>query len=219
MENEKKTGIQISHKDGKQEIAILNGGINIQASEKPIDVGFTVDWGYVYVLIDCSGSMKGSKLDQARSGIIEFAQDAFKKEYLVGVIEFSSEAEQLCIPTNNIEIIRSKIKDLRAKGGTNMTDAIKIAHQKLKGCSGLRAMVIATDGMPESKKSSLAAADQAKEDKIEILTIGTDDADKIFLDKLASRAELSTKVPSDKFGKAITSASLLLMSPRSVIPK
>jgi uncharacterized protein with von Willebrand factor type A (vWA) domain len=219
MESEKKAGIQITHQADKQEIAIINGGIKILASEKPISGSFAVEWGHVYVVIDCSGSMKGSKLDQARIGICEFAIDAFRKEYLVGLINFNTSAEHLCGPVHDIDIIRDKMKGLRASGGTNMTAAIKIAHAELKNFSGPKAMVIATDGIADDVKSSLAAADRAKADKIEILTIGTDDADEGFLVKLASRNGLSTKVSSEVFGQAITSASLLLMSPRSLMPK
>ncbi|MBN1189112.1 MAG: VWA domain-containing protein [Dehalococcoidales bacterium] len=218
MENEKKTGLQISHED-KQEIAVVGGGIKILAAQQPIETRLAVNWGNVYVILDCSGSMKRGKLDQAREGVVKFAIDAFAKEYHVGLIKFSSRAELLYRPGNDIRIIRERMKDLRASGSTNMTAAIKMAHEELKGLEGLKAMVIATDGMPDSVKGSLEVADKAKADKIEILTIGTDDADKWFLEKLASRAELATKVSSDMFGQAITSASLLLMSPRSIQPR
>jgi hypothetical protein len=75
------------------------------------------------------------------------------------------------------------------------------------------------DGMPDNSKSTLEAANHAKAEGIEIITIGTDDADKEFLKKLASRTELSNKVTSDKFADAITAASLLLMSPKDILPK
>lgn len=220
MDNEKRTGIQISHEPTHEEISIVSGGIKIAASEKPIASNFAVNWGWIYILLDCSGSMKKrQKLDQAKVGIIDFAKDAFKKEYHVGFIKFSDEAELLSEPTNNIDILQNKIKDVKAVGSTNMTAAIKIAHSKLKSFTGTKVMVIATDGMPDNVKSSLEAANNAKADGIDILTIGTDDADKEFLKKLASRTELSTKVSSDKFAQAISKASLLLMSPKSIQPK
>ncbi len=220
MDSEKKTGIQISRQPGKEEVSIVAGGIKISASEKPITTSFVANWGWIYILLDCSGSMRrGDKLDQAKLGIINFAKDAFKKEYRVGLIKFHDFAELLCEPTNNIDVIQAKIKDIQAVGGTNMTNAIKMAHDKLKDFTTARVIVIATDGMPDNVKNSLAAADKAKADGIEILTIGTDDAKEEFLKKIASRAELGAKVASDKFAVAISDASLLLMSPKSLKPK
>jgi hypothetical protein len=57
---------------------------------------------------------------------------------------------------------------------------------------------------------SLAVAQRLKTFGTEILTIGTDDADKAFLKELASRSDLSVKVASDKLGQAISDASKLL---------
>jgi uncharacterized protein with von Willebrand factor type A (vWA) domain len=216
MDAEKRTGIQISLKPAKEEISLVAGGIKINASAKPIASSFATKWGWIYVLLDCSGSMKGPKLDQAKTGIIDFARDAFKKQYQVGFIKFSTKAELLCEPTNDIEILQNKIKDVRAGGSTNMTDAIKIAHSKLVDPDNTKVIVIATDGMPDHVKNSLEEAAITKAAGIDIIAIGTDDADKEFLKKLASRTELSTKVSRDMFAQAITAASSLLMSPRSI---
>jgi Mg-chelatase subunit ChlD len=219
MVNENKTGLQISQKSDKTDISIVNGGLKIAASEKPVSANLENNWGRVYILLDCSGSMKGKKIDQAKQGVLNFAGDAFKKGYRVGFIRFSDNAELLCEPTQDIEILRNKIQDLRAVGSTNMAEAIKLAHSKLKQLTGARAMVIATDGMPDNVKNSLMAAENAKKDGIEILTIGTDDAKTEFLNKIASRTELSAKVTSDQFAQAISNAYLLLSRPRSIIPK
>jgi Mg-chelatase subunit ChlD len=224
MDSEKRTGIQISQKSSSQEISIVGGGIKIKASEKPIATNFSTNFaanaGWLYIMLDCSGSMRvKQKIDQAKLGIIDFAKDAFKKGYRVGLIKFSDEAELLCEPTNNIETLQNKIKDIKAVGSTNMTAAIKAAHEKLKDLAGARVMVIATDGMPDNIKSSLGAAAKAKADGIEIITIGTDDAEKEFLKKLASRTELSTKVSSNMLAQAISGASLLLPGPKSIKPR
>ncbi len=219
MDSEKRTGIQISLRPNNAELSIDGGGIKIVASEKPIVTSFVTDWGKIYILLDCSGSMKREKLEQAKVGITDFSRDAFKKHYYVGLVKFSGKVEHLCEPTNNIENLQNILKGIRAGGATNLTQAIKIAHSKLKDFTGSKVMVIATDGMPDEVKSSLIAANNAKGDGVEIITIGTDDADMEFLKMLASRTELSNKVASDMWAQAISESSLLLMSPKSIIPK
>jgi molecular chaperone DnaK len=217
MDTEKRTGIQLSHQPDNHEISIVNGGIKIIASDKPISTSFEVKWGAVYILLDCSASMqKGQKLDRSKFGIIDFAKDAFKKYYRVGIITFSYKAELISEPTNDIDVLQNKIKDIRADGATNMTDALKLAYSKLKDFIGTKVIVVATDGMPDSVKNSLDAANAIKTDGIDIIAIGTDDADKEFLKKLASRNELSSKVTSDMLAQAITAASLLLTSPEVI---
>jgi Mg-chelatase subunit ChlD len=217
MDSEKRTGIQIRQTPIHKEVSIVSGGIKIAASEKPIATNFAIKEGWLYFLLDCSGSMrKGQKLDQAKQGIIEFAKDAFKKGYRLGFIRFSDEAEVFFEPTGNLDTLQNIIKGLKAVGSTNMTAAIKTAHAKVKGFPGTKVIVIATDGMPDNVKSSLEAAQRAKADGIDIISIGTEDADQEYLKKLASRTELSSKVSSDRLAQAITDASLLLTSPKSL---
>jgi Mg-chelatase subunit ChlD len=220
VDNEKKTGIQISHKSTPAEVSVAGKGIQIAASAKPIAANFSVTLGWIYILLDCSGSMKKNrKLDMARQGVIDFTKDALKKQYRIGLITFSDDAELLCEPTDNIDTLQDQFKKLKANGGTNLTAAIIMTHNKLNNFKGPRVMVIATDGQPDNAKSSLEAASIAKNYGIDIITIGTDDADKELLKKLASRSELSSKVANEKFGQAISDASLLLPSPKSIQPR
>jgi molecular chaperone DnaK len=217
MGSEEKVSIQTSSKQNNAEVSCIGGGIKITASEKPITASFVSNWGKIYILMDCSGSMKREKLDQAKVGITDFTRDALKKHYYVGLIKFSDNADHICDPTSDIESLRKMVQVIRAGGSTNMTDAIKLAHSKLKEFNGTKVLVIATDGMPDNVKSSLVAANNAKADGIEIITIGTDDADLEFLKMVASRTELSSKVSNDKWAQAISKSSLLLMSPKSIV--
>jgi molecular chaperone DnaK len=219
MENEKKTGILLTSVPASREIALTGGGVQIAASQKPIAVSLVSEPGRIYMVLDFSGSMKGVKLDHARKGIGDFARDAFKKQYVVGLIKFSSRAELLSAPVNDLAILEDKLKSLRAGGSTNLSAAIKLGREKLSGLSGRRVMVIATDGQPDNVMRSLEEADKAKDEGIEILTIGTDDADVAFLKKLASKTDLGVKVPVEQFARAIYEASSLLPGPKSIQPR
>jgi uncharacterized protein YegL len=77
-------------------------------------------------------------------------------------------------------------------------------------------IVIATDGRPDSKRNAIKEAEKAKADNIDIITIGTDDAEQDFLKKMATRAELGNKVTREVFSQAISDASKLLPPPRSI---
>jgi hypothetical protein len=58
--------------------------------------------------------------------------------------------------------------------------------------------MIITDGMPDSENAALEAAKNAKMAGIEIMAIGTDDANQEFLDKLVSREGLGVLVDNSR---------------------
>jgi Mg-chelatase subunit ChlD len=172
--------------------------------------------GMVYLVVDCSGSMAGYKISQVKKGILEFAQDAMKKDYTVGLIKFNTSATHLCQPKCDIGDLSACLDNMDANGSTNMAAAITMAHEHLGDTKYARAIVIATDGRPDKSQSALQAGQSVKNDGIEIITIGTDDADLAFLRKLATCAELGNKVSNEQFGKAIASAHLLLPDPKQM---
>jgi Ca-activated chloride channel family protein len=74
----------------------------------------------------------------------------------------------------------------------------------------MRTLVVVTDGIPDNPPSVLDIAARAKASGVEIIAIGTDDADKDFLDKLASRSDLSVKASREMLAQSIASAAKML---------
>jgi len=201
-------GIEISGHQS-QRIAISSHGVEIRHRGKPVSSTFA-GAGYAYLLIDCSGSMAGDKLNQAKRGASQFAKDALSKGYSTGLIQFDSSTSLLSEPTREISLLERYLSGMIAGGSTNMAAAIRLAHRQFTGKAGFRAMVIVTDGMPDSVGGSLKAGKDAKKDGIDIITIGTDDADQEFLKKLSSRADLGIKVSREQFEQSIASSAKML---------
>lgn len=179
---------------------------------KRAETAITVELGVglVYLVIDCSGSMAGDKLAQARRGALDFAKKARTKGYSAGLIQFHSYATHVCEPIRDISLLRRHLEGMEVGGDTHMAEAIELADKKLQGREEALAMVIVSDGMPNGPgdpEASLEAGKRAKRKGIGIITIGTDDADHAFLAKLASRSELGVKVPVVQFEQAISSAA------------
>lgn len=214
---DKGKGIDISKQAESAGLSLVGGGVRIEASSKPIGARFEQNWGKVYMVLDCSGSMGGHKIDQAKQGVLDFAKDAIRKKYLVGLIKFSTNATRLSEPTRDVGSLESRMQSIIPSGTTNMSEAIRIAHESLRNLGGSRVMVIATDGQPDNVNESLKEGKSAKDNGIEIITIGTDDAVQGFLKKLATRSDLGTKVSADMFARAISSAHLLLPSPTGMV--
>lgn len=192
----------------KQNIAISNGGVEIRYHKRPSH--FETN-GLVYLLLDCSGSMEsGNKFSQAKSGLLKFAKEAIQKGYRVGLIQFGSYATHLCDPQRELTVFDKSLMTMKICGSTNMTDAIRLATQKLLDKGSSRVICIVTDGFPDDPQTALSAAQAAKQNRIDIMTVGTDDADQDFLRKLATRAELGIKVSRSQFENAIASTAKML---------
>jgi len=208
IKKEKLLKNKLKNKDWAEKLRKATGK-TIDSTTRP-----KIKFGQVYLLIDCSGSMYGDKIEQAKNGALGFADEALSKNYSVGVITFSSKANHLLEPEKSMHNIKAAIEKFTASGSTNMTAAIKIATQNLEDRFGEKLICIVTDGMPDNKKSALKAAETAKQKGIEIMTIGTDDADKKFLEQLATKKELSVKVERSNLGKGITDMARLLPNPK-----
>lgn len=162
------------------------------------------------LLIDGSESMGDSKKRFATSGAITFAQGALEKNYSVGVIGFASDARLICKPTTDMERIRKACGCWPISGGTFIGAGLNAAAN-LKLDRG-DVIVVVTDGACGQPDETLSIASKLKARGIEILAIGTDDADQSFLHRLASRPDLGVKVEVGKFASAISDASKLLKS-------
>lgn len=203
----------IRNKDTIREthVSVSKGNIEIQHEGKPITG--TAMTGYVYLLVDRSASMAGDKLRQAKKGALNFAKSALNKGYFTGLIQFDSAARLLCEPYKDLRAIENAISKMDTGDTTHMAKAIVLSHNLLNSVSGARAIVIVTDGMPNGMGdplASLKAGEDAKKAGIDIIVIGTDDADQEFLKRLASRSDLGVKVDSKKLEKTITDSARML---------
>ena len=141
--------IQVTPNIKKENVTITNTSIEIRHEGKPTSGSAEVT-GYVYLNIDCSSSMYGYKLQQAKKGACNFAREALTKNYLTGLIKFDSLATLIFEPCKDISFIESQINTLKVGSTTNLEAAIYLSSNLLKGLSGPKAIVIVTDGMPNS---------------------------------------------------------------------
>jgi Mg-chelatase subunit ChlD len=159
------------------------------------------------LLIDGSDSMGDSKRRFATSGAVAFAEGALAKNYSVAVIGFANDARLICKPTTDLERIRKACGCWPVSGGTFIGAGLDAAVNL--GVEPGDVLVV-TDGACGQPDKTLSIASKLKDKKIEILAVGTDDADQVFLQQLASRPDLGLKVEIGKFASAISNASKLL---------
>ena len=164
-----------------------------------------------YLLLDCSGSMAGDNLVQAKNGAINFSDEAIMKGYCVGVISFGSHADHVIQPVDDITKLSRSVKKLAVQGSTNMAAALHLAAEKFPSpTSDGAAVVLVTDGYPDDEEEALKAARRIKSLGVDIITIGTEDADLCFLEEIASRKDLAVPVKTEELCAGIESTVKLL---------
>lgn len=165
----------------------------------------------VYLLLDCSGSMGGrDKLAAAKSGTMAFAHDADTQGYAVGLIAFATTPTCCREASRGVDGLDQAVSQVQAGGSTDLAAALKLAIQKIAHRPGQRVLCIVTDGQPDDASAALAAARDAVKHRIDIMALGTDDADKTFLDQIVTSKELAIIVARLQLQKGISDMARLL---------
>ena len=172
--------------------------------------------GTTYLLLDLSASMGDEgKMPQLRIGALRFFAEAWKLGYAVGAVGFSRRAAVLQPATRDFHRFQRCLDGIAADGRTAMAAAIRLGTRRLRGARGDRALLLITDGMPNSREATLAAAREARAQGITLIAVGTDRADEVFLAALTGRPELACRVEAERFGAGVGDAAGRLPRSRS----
>lgn len=148
--------------------------------------------GTVYLLLDHSTSMgEATKMTQLRVGAVRFFLEALQREYAVGAVAFGDEARVVHGADRDAQRFWRRLRRLRPYGRTNMVAALDVGARRLRRRGGHRVLILITDGKPDDREGTLAAAARARASGLRLVTIGTDRADEAFLRRLAGHPELA----------------------------
>ncbi len=170
---------------------------------------------FLYLLLDSSSSMDdGSKMEEAAEGAMGLAIEAVKAGYAVGLIHFASTPYRTLAPVRALDDFPAALSSVSPAGTTDMAAAIELGMSECATLQGEKIMCIVTDGLADDGDEACAAAKEAKRAGIDIMAIGTDDADVEFLQEISTRTELAKKVHRAELRKGIASMALLLPAPK-----
>ncbi len=171
--------------------------------------------GHAVLLIDCSGSMSGKCILEAKKGAKQFVDIAIGKNYKVGIVGFADTSWKQAAIGNNNGLLKTAIDDLVLGATTDMAGAINLGRQMLRQEEVQQGVIcIATDGLANDVHETITQADSAKSEGFDIMCIGTEAADHEFLKQIASRKELAEYSNPDDFGKTIANMSSQYFLPK-----
>ncbi len=146
--------------------------LELQPSQTMAQVRVPVNVSFV---LDRSGSMKGEKMDRVRRATAT-ALDLLDAQDILSVVIFDHRTEVLipAAPVQNRRDLQEKIGRIRDAGGTKIAPALDKALQEIEkaGGSGIRRLVLLTDGQTENEKECLLRAEQAGRQGVPITALG-----------------------------------------------
>ena len=145
-----------------------------------------------YLAFDVSGSMSGHPLAQAKAAAHEFVKKMDLERSSVGVISFANRVQTNIAASQDAKSLRKAIDALQVGlGGGNSATPFAHIHGLLREDTGLRFIVVLTDGVWGCQRKAIAEAKACAADNIQIIAIGFGGADEKFLRQIATSEEAS----------------------------
>jgi len=153
------------------------------------------------LILDCSKSMQGEKLKQAKRAIELFLREIRCHGFKVALVKMGGEVEVVCQLTTDTRECVERMETLEASGGTLMTEALALTEREYGAAEveQQRLVVLFSDGLPACAKSAIAQAQSLKK-MAHVMCVGIgDDASPRLLKQIASSEfdYYEARMPSD----------------------
>lgn len=138
----------------------------------------------MFYMIDVSGSMEGTSIEQARGALLE-ALDRLRPDDRFGILAFNNvyqefSAEPLPATEENVAAARRYVQHLEAGGGTEMLPALIHLMTKPQTPDHVRTIILLTDGDLGNEEQIFAAMRESL-GNARLYTVGIGSAPNVFL--------------------------------------
>jgi uncharacterized protein YegL len=126
---------------------------------------------HIALVIDCSGSMYGTNIRDARAAALTFIDRTLDASRHIAVVAFPGGV--LAAPTQDRAALAKAIGGLTPIGSTPMAKGLAQAREVLKGTAGVqRIVVVLTDGHPDDPDATMAESQRIRRTGGRVVTIG-----------------------------------------------
>ena len=146
------------------------------SAQQPETPAATSDERDIVLVLDTSGSMDGTPLEETQKASEKFIDTVLEEDASIGIVTYTDSAEQISDFSVDKESLTKAVEDISAGGGTNIEAGLAEARNMLDGSNAKKKiMVLMSDGKPNAGKTGeelIAYADELKDSGILIYTLG-----------------------------------------------
>ncbi len=140
----------------------------------------------VVLVVDRSGSMSGSPMEDTRKAVSNFIKNV-DDTIRIGLVTFDSMARVDCEITESRNPVLQAIRNVQADGGTSIYSGLLEAENLLDGENGQRIVILLSDGADGDAARIDEILDELNRKNIYVYTIGFGGADTEYLSYIASK--------------------------------
>ena len=141
----------------------------------------------ICLVVDQSGSMSGTPLDNAKRAIVNFIRSISTESQIndvrIGMVSFDNSAYLRSPVSGSYGMVSKAVDEIMASGGTYIPGGIQMGIDALESVSGEKIIILLSDGQDGSDASEVIA--NAKSKEISIYSIGFAAADAAYLMHIA----------------------------------
>jgi len=173
------------------------------------------DVGHVSVIIavDCSGSMSGTPMREAKKAAKAFLEKIDLSHFSVGIMAVADRTKMLVDLSQNAVEIEKGIDSLSrcySVGGGNDGQPFTDAKNRLNSLEGAKFLIVLADGQWSHENYAISEAKQCHAASIGVIAIGFGHANKNFLQQVASCDENALFTDLSKLGESFSTIAQVL---------
>ena len=162
-------GLVTGRAAGSAVITAMVEGRSVECLVSVVRRSTTKTTRYNVLILDTSGSMKGTSLNKEKEAAKRFCQTVLSSDgnnYLA-VVTLNSLSTVLCEFTNDLSTLSQQIDCVNSSGGTNMEQALPKAGELLAGVPGganiMKNVILCSDGLPRTGAKAFVGRYRAKD--------------------------------------------------------
>lgn len=141
----------------------------------------------VVLVVDRSGSMSGSPLEDTKRAVADFVL-ATDEKIRIGLVAFDDSAVLIREITDNQSSLIQGVRSLNTGGGTNIYSGLKLAGETLEAESGRKVVILLSDGEDGNAAAIDEVLDEFVRRGVYVYTIGFGGADTDYLSYIARKS-------------------------------
>lgn len=166
----------VSSDEMKQEVYDdTENEIEIDA-ESVISQKETSDERDIVLVLDTSGSMSGTPMEETKKATANFITTILKEDASVGIVKYENSANIISDFSVNEDFLIDKTENIYGSGDTNIESGLAVAYDMLQQSEAKKKIIVLmSDGMPNEGKLGeelVSYADSIKDHDIYVYTLG-----------------------------------------------